>query len=72
MTARKEQVQAIIEMALCYIEMAETKSVLDSLGLEIADLKAELSIESKDLDQVKTAYVRRSKRIQEIGEKQSG
>lgn len=65
MTPRDQQVEAVLEMAITYIAMADTMNVLEPLGFEIRDLKTALQITKQELEPVHTAYVRRSKKIKE-------
>ena len=67
MTPRDQQVEAVLEMALIYIAMADSMEVLEPIGFEIRDLKEALKITKTELEQVHTAYVRRSKKIKEAG-----
>jgi hypothetical protein len=62
-TRRQEQIDAVVEMSKVYIEQSETREQIDALGFEIADLKKQVGAVDRDLDGVKSRYLKRRKEL---------
>ncbi len=62
-TRRQEQIDAGVEMSKVYIEQSETREQIDALGFEIAYLKKEIGAVCRDLDGIKSLYLKKRKEL---------
>jgi len=57
LTPKEEQIEAVLEMCLVYIDQSESAEQLHSVGQEIAVVKGELGMNTKHFENVTRKYV---------------